>query len=320
MSSENTKSYQRLATIMASDFSDGGEKAIAEQLAKLPTPGNDWQNNPPPEFPMPWASAWGQDEYGLWCGFSIEGVVQRMRWIPPGEFWMGSPENEADRDSDEIRHRVKLTKGYWLAETACCQALWQAVQKNPSKFKEDDLPVENINWMEMDIVEFCEKLNKLFPELNARLPSEAEWEYACRAGTDTVFWWGDQLSTNLANYNGNHPYNNGAKGEHRNKTLSVNSFFANPWGLYQVHGNVLEWCNDWFGEYAVEQLNINPIGKHGLGCVLRGGSWFCDGLWLRAAFRHGYLPDLRSRDLGFRLAAGSQAGGAEAGASPFGKR
>jgi formylglycine-generating enzyme required for sulfatase activity len=151
---------------------------------------------------MPWASHWGQDPFGLWCGFSLGDLLQRMRWIPSGKFWMGSPDEEPERFDNETRHRAILSQGYWLAETTCTQAFWREVMgKDPSQFKGDDLPVEQVSWEEVQ--SFCTRLNERLPGLQARLPSEAEWEYACRAGTETPFWWGDELSTDLANYDGN---------------------------------------------------------------------------------------------------------------------
>jgi formylglycine-generating enzyme required for sulfatase activity len=256
---------------------------------------------------MPWATHWGQDAFGLWCGFTLGETVQRMRWIPPGEFRMGSPRDEPERGENEILHRVVLTRGFWLAETACPQALWRAVTgEDPSRFEGEDLPVERVSWE--DVQGFCRRLNERVPGLGARLPSEAEWEYACRAGTGTPFWWGERLSPELANYDGNAPYAGGPKGESREKTLAVKSFEPNPWGLYQMHGNVWEWCGDWFGAYP-EGEAVDPTGP-GLGeyRVVRGGGWVGGGRGLRAAYRSLVLP--AGADLGFRLAAGPRPGGA----------
>ncbi|NOZ53456.1 MAG: formylglycine-generating enzyme family protein [Gammaproteobacteria bacterium] len=235
-----------------------------------------------------------------------------MRWIPPGEFLMGSPEGEPEREDNEFRHRVLITRGYWLAETACNQALWQAVMgKNLSKFKGGDLPVENVSWDDVKL--FCKKLNQELPGFQARLPSEVEWEYACRAGTQAPFWWGNELTPELANYDGNSPYNNGAKGEYRKRTMPVNSFESNPWGLYQVHGNVWEWCEDRYeSDYRAAEPSVDPTGAdRGPYRVVRGGGWFGGGGALRAAFRAHFEPDWRYDFLGFRLAAGPLPGGAE---------
>lgn len=259
----------------------------------------------PPEFPSAWATAWGQDPYGYWQAFSINKVQQVMRWIPPGSFQMGSPEDEADRRDNETLHPVTLTQGYWLADTACTQNLWLAVMgENPSDFKENlNNPVNQISWNECQ--QFFEKANEQLPDgFNLCFPTEAEWEYACRANTQTVFSWGNSLSTEQANYEGNYPYDNGEKGEYRERVVDVLQFQVNPWGLYQMHGNVLEWCSDWLGEYVIED-NVDPQGaSKGLNRVLRGGCWFNDGRDLRSADRIARVPDNRYRNMGFRLAGG----------------
>jgi len=257
----------------------------------------------PEVFPDTWASAWGEDEIGLWCAVTVKGVAQRLRWIEPGTFLMGSPEEELERDDDETQHRVTLTRGYWLAETACSQAFWEAVTgENPSHFRGDDLPIEQVSWE--DVGSFLETLNGLRPGLGARLPTEAEWEYACRAGTTTPFSFGDQITTDQVNYDGNAPYAGGVKGKYRAKTVPVTDLPANAWGLYQMHGNVWEWCSDWFGKYPAEAMT-NPVGPDtGAYRVVRGGSWIYDARIARAAGRVAVHPSLRSPDLGFRFARG----------------
>ena len=151
-----------------------------------------------------WASYVGRDEYGLFAMVSVGEPIPvsfRMRWIPPGTFWMGSPEGEEGRDDDEVRHRVRLTEGYWLGETPCTQELWKAVNgDNPSEFNGDEHPVEQVSWD--DTQTFLQKLNALRPGLDAGLPTEAQWEYACRAGTqearygelEAVAWYGRNAS------------------------------------------------------------------------------------------------------------------------------
>ena len=310
MSSQATKLRRFLATLENRD--DASARLTRQIVANLPEPGSPWPQNPPPEFPMPWAIHWGEDIYGLWCAFTVENVVQKMRWIPPGEFWMGSPGGEAERDEKQERlHRVKITMGFWLAETACTQALWQAVMGgNPSHFKGEIKPVEQLSWH--DVGKFCERLNERHPAMLARCPTEAEWEYACRAGTDSAFWWGQALTVELANYNGNAPYDKGPKGEDRGKTFDVAAFLANPWGLYQMHGNVWEWCEDVFNAYHDEALRVDPlVHRRGAERVMRGGSWIDGGGWLRAACRVAVRPDWVYRALGFRLAAGPRPGGAK---------
>ena len=277
---------------------------------------------------LPEGAVLGKDKYGAYADINLNlGLIKRMvkgqvtlrmRWIPPGEFHMGSPEDEAEREEGEVLHRVLITRGYWLAETACTQQLWQAViNKNPSRFKGEDLPVDSVSWN--DVQDFCRRLNKHEPHFLARLPSEAEWEYACRASTTTPFWWGERLSTEQANYDGSRPYDKGEKGEYRRRTLATKSFNANPWGLYQVHGNVWEWCQDWHGGYEQKQWTLDPGGvERGARRVLRGGGWIGSGRWLRAACRNADLP-VRPvwvfDGQGFRLAAGGVGiGGRQGGA------
>jgi sulfatase modifying factor 1 len=261
----------------------------------------------PSLFPEPWASGWGQDRYGLWQSFTLDGVTQILRWIPPGEFLMGSPETEAERESfgnDETQHPVCLTRGFWLADTACTQALWRAVLgEGPSGFEGGELPVENVSWE--DVAErFLPALNDRIPGLAPALPTEAQWEYACRAGTTTPFWFGDNISPEQVNYDGNYPYGGGAKGEYRKRTVEVKALPANDWGLYEMHGNVWEWCADWLGEYPREAV-VDPEGPEtGRGRVLRGGSWFNAGGSCRSADRIGHDPGNRG-GIGFRLSRGS---------------
>ena len=273
------------------------------KVRSSPVSGSPWRRAPPPLFPTSWASSFGQDLFGLWCGFEISGVEQRLRWIPPGEFLMGSPEVEPERNTDEILHHVTLIEGYWLAETACTQALWKAVMGyNPSKFKGADRPVEKVSWK--DIKKFIEELNKKVRGLQSQLPTEAQWEYAARAGSQTPFWWGSTLSPEQANYDGKFPYDGGDRGQYRTETVPVKEFAPNPWGLYQVHGNVWEWCEDWYGEYTPEAV-VNPRGaESGGGRVYRGGGWNDSGWGLRAAYRVILVPVYRFSNLGFRLCAG----------------
>ena len=166
----------------------------------------------PGEGPPPlWASDSGKDVTGAWAEFTVLGnngmsATQRMRWIPPGSFLMGSPETEAGRDNDEKQHEVTIEEGFWLADTACTQALWEAVMKsNPSFFKGSNLPVENVSWN--DAQAFMAELNRRIPGLGLSLPTEAQWEYACRAGTTTAFSFGDNLTDEQANQKGGYTPN-----------------------------------------------------------------------------------------------------------------
>lgn len=265
--------------------------------------------NFPYPFPTAWASAWGEDAFGLWVKLDLpnSSVTQIFRWIEPGTFLMGSPKSEPEREpidkGSERQHEVSLS-GYWLADTACSQAFWEAVMgSNPASFKENpDNPVEQVSWN--DTQAFIAELNRLVPGLQACLPTEAQWEYACRAGTTTPFSFGDNITPEKVNYNGEYPYADGEKGLNREKTVPVKSLPPNAWGLYEMHGNVWEWCRDRYGEYPTEAV-LDPMGpSEGVGRVLRGGSWLGSGRYARSAFRFLYEPDFRNYYFGFRLALG----------------
>jgi sulfatase modifying factor 1 len=271
----------------------------------------------PSEFPPEWASAWGEDAYGRYAEIQVQGITQRFRWIVPGTFWMGSPEDEAGREDSEAIHPVTLSQGFWLADSTVAQGLFEAVMgTNPSRFTDDArLPVETVSWD--DAIAFCAALNRRVPGLEAGLPSEAQWEYACRAGTPTTrpFSFGDTITPEQVNYNGNYPYGNGKKGLYRERTVPVGSLPPNAWGLHEMHGNLWEWCSDWFGPYSVNTRD--PEGPaEGSSRVLRGGSWIGSAVGARSAQRGAIDPGSRGGGVGFRLAPGRWgAGPAERGES-----
>jgi len=278
----------------------------------------------PDEFPEPWASDWGEDEYGLWMGFTYKGVKQLFRWIEPGTFMMGSPKDEPERYEDETQHAVTISQGFWLADCTVTQALWQAAMgTNPSRFKGENLPVENLSWL--DVQAFIDKMNAMKPELKLCLPTEVQWEYACRAGTDTTFVFGDNITTDQVNFNGNYPYDDAAMGEYREKNVTVKTLPPNPWGLYEMHGNVWEWCQDCADVDKIGSITdpkklisgvssvLRGVTRSGMRSdsfsgaphrVLRGGSWFDRGRRSRSADRGACDPALRDGSPGFRLARG----------------
>jgi formylglycine-generating enzyme required for sulfatase activity len=222
--------------------------------------------------------------------------------IPSSSFMMGSPMSEKDRKEDEIQHRVTLSKDFYLGKYEVTQAQWQAVMGgNPSKFKGDNLPVETVSWD--DAQEFIKKLNAK-GEGTYRLPTEAEWEYAARGGKDgEVFGIGDgkNLSSNQANFDGNTPYGNAAKGKYLGKTVDVGSYQVNGFGLYDMQGNVWEWCADWYGAYPDGNVTDPKGADSGSIRVFRGGGWSMNGSDLRSAFRNWWTPSYRIDSLGFRL-------------------
>jgi formylglycine-generating enzyme required for sulfatase activity len=223
----------------------------------------------------------------------------KFAWCPPGTFWMGSPLGEEGRGDDEIQHRVTLTRGYWLGTHPVTQAQWRAVMGwKRSSFEGDTLPVESVSWDHC--LEFINMLGQKTGK-RFRLPSEAEWEYACRAGTATPFHFGETISTDQANYDGDFTYGQGKKGVYRERTTPVGSFPADAWGLFDMHGNVFEWCQDWYGPYPSSDI-IDPQGdNNGTARVLRGGSWYYGPRLCRSAFRFWLVPSHRYHYFGFRV-------------------
>jgi formylglycine-generating enzyme required for sulfatase activity len=254
---------------------------------------------------------------GLSAGTLVIITAPDLIRIEGGTFTMGSPSNEPGRDNDEVQHQVTLS-AFYMGKYQITQAEYQYVMEtNPSSFKGSTLPVEGVSWY--DVAEYCNRLSQregLTPAYtingtnvtcnwNAngyRLPTEAEWEYACRAGTTTPFSTGNNITSDQANYDGNYPYNNNATGIYRKRTTVVGSFAPNPWGLYDMHGNVWEWCWDWYGSYS-SGAQTNPSGPvSGDDRVIRGGSWSDGGQDLRSSFRIGNGQSSRSSDVGFRMA------------------
>jgi formylglycine-generating enzyme required for sulfatase activity len=221
--------------------------------------------------------------------------------IKAGKFMMGSPDSEPGRFDDEILHEVELTKDYYMQTTEVTQGQWQAVMgNNPSYFKScgSDCPVETVSWN--DAQAFIQKLNQL-GQGDFRLPTEAEWEYAARAGTTTPFAFGNCLSTDAANYDGNYPLADCPKGVYRSTTVTVGSLQSNLWKLYDMHGNVYEWCSDWYAPYSSTAV-VDPVGPdEGSYRVIRGGSWNGNARYCRSARRNLGSPGDTSNYLGFRL-------------------
>jgi sulfatase modifying factor 1 len=230
----------------------------------------------------------------------INSIGMKFVWIPPGTFMMGSPKEERERVINEIQHKVTLTKGFYMGVHTVTQEQWTEIMgNNPSGFKgEENLPVEVVSWN--DCQEFVRKLREM-DKKPYRLPTEAEWEYACRAGTTTPFHFGETISADQANYHGDFTYGNGKKGAYRKKSTPVGSFSANAFGLYDMHGNVLQWCQDWYGEYPQKDI-IDPRGPDtGTHRVVRGGSWHYGPGICRSAYRFKNGPGDRYSNFGFRV-------------------
>jgi formylglycine-generating enzyme required for sulfatase activity len=233
------------------------------------------------------------------------GVTMAFVWIEPGTFVMGSPRNEIGRHNDEHEHTVRLTKGFWMGKHEVTQEQWrQLMTNNPSYFSKsgDKAPVDQMSWIHCQ--EFLRRLNALpGNEIGAfRLPTEAEWEYACRAGTTTAYHYGEVLNPTDANC---WEYRFAAeKGRPRKpQTIEVGSFKPNAWGLYDMHGSLWEWCADWYGRYPTQTV-VNPKGpERGKLRVVRGGSWRWPALGCRSATRNKRKPGYAHNHHGVRVAA-----------------
>jgi formylglycine-generating enzyme required for sulfatase activity len=241
------------------------------------------------------------------------GVPLLLVRIPAGRFVMGSPPGELERSNVEGPQREVRLAEFWMGQTPITQAQWRVVagwpkverelKADPSRFKGPDRPVESVSWE--DAMEFCRRLSQ-HTGRTYTMPSEAQWEYACRAGTATPFAFGETITTELANYNGNYTFDTGPKGIFRKQSTDVASFVANAWGLHDMHGNVWEWCLDHWHESFVGAPSdgtawLNSKYQSGSNRLLRGGSWVDFPRDCRSAFRVHYEPDYVYGFVGFRV-------------------
>lgn len=260
-----------------------------------------WKSGRPPA----WAKDWGRDQYGSWVSFEVAAskdtddrkkaspITQRMRWIPPGRFLMGSPRTKDLHFSNEGPQReVTLTQGFWMFETPVTQELWMAVMdRNPSKFSGSRHPVENVSWNECQ--DFVRQLNNLIAGLNLSLPRDAQRDYACRAGTQTVYSFGDD-SARLGDFAWY--YQNS-----EDKTHPVATKLPNPWGLFDMHGNVRDWCRDDWYKWNQEHSVVDPFGRcTGSLPVYRGGCYSSHEGDASSAYRNCDTSGNRSWHIGFR--------------------
>jgi formylglycine-generating enzyme len=241
----------------------------------------------------------------------IGGVA--LCWCPVGRFTMGSPRSEPEWRPGEDQVQVTLSKGFWMAKFETTQGQWKRVMgKLPGPLtaelpEGDDLPVGNVNFAEAE--HFCAKLTELARRdgkmpatLEFRLPTEAQWEYACRAGTTTATAFGDKLSSRQANFKGK-PYNGAEPGPSLGRAVKVGSYPANAWGLHDMHGNTFEWCRDWYHPKLPGGVDPDLYAQPATSRVRRGGAWTDEGWPCRSAFRLRFEPERRYDHIGFRVVA-----------------
>jgi len=266
--------------VHASDLDLGNPLEATDQMRRFLIAFLSWKK-------IPINPNWFKDLVQPSFTINLENAALKMAWVSLGVFSMGSPPTEQGRSDDEVQHKVAITEGFWLGETPVTQSQWQAVMgDNPSRFKGANRPVEYISWE--DAQRFIAALNEREGREVYRLPTEAEWEYACRAGT-TGPYAGDLNDMGW--------YDENSGGE----TRDVAQKQPNAWGLYDMHGNVWEWCSDWYGAYS-GQDETDPRGpSSGSFRVVRGGSWSHWAGYCRSAFRDGSGPGYRGDGLGFRL-------------------
>ena len=260
----------------------------------------------------------GESFLGARAGEEREVGGVRLCWCPPGHFQMGSPPDEPERNSDEAQADVTITRGFWAGKFEVTQGQWKRVAgafpEGSAAGKGDDFPVHSVNYAEAG--EFCRKLTdaarasgELPADWEFSLPTEAQWEYACRAGTTTATSFGNSLSSKQANFAGK-PYNGAEAGPSLNRAARVGSYPANPWGLHDFYGNVYEWCRDWYHaklpggadpDLSSRQGTMNRDGTFSR--VRRGGGFPDDGRPCRSASRLRFEPERRSDHIGFRVVA-----------------
>ena len=246
-------------------------------------------------IPFDWIE-FANREAGTLNTLTIKEIEYRFRWCPAGEFMMGSPTYEEGRNNDEQQHKVRLTNGFWIMETEVTQEMWESVMDdNPSFFKDPHFPVERVSWH--DCQKFIMRLNaEGHPPFGLvfALPTEAQWEYACRAGTTSAFSFGDTIDGAQSNVMGFYPKDAPKTERDLGQTSDVKKYPPNPWGLYDMHGNVWEWCHDRYGSFKFDEdvVLADPEGAFlGEKRVLRGGAWNYGAESSRSAAREARHPE-----------------------------
>jgi len=229
-------------------------------------------------------------------------ATMKLVLVPAGKFTMGGPASEKDSANEGPQHEVTISKPFYMGATEVTQAQYEAIMgKNPGSFKGPQNPVESVSWN--DAVEFCKALSKKTGK-TVTLPTEAQWEYACRAGSKTRFCYGDDPdNTTIGDYAW-------YSANSESKTHPVGQKKPNDWGLYDMHGNVWEWCSDWFTDSYAKASNVDPTGPDsGKAPVVRGGGCINNPLYCRSSFRYGMNPDFRDFAIGFRVSVDSGGAG-----------
>lgn len=254
----------------------------------------------------PATAALGSGFEALGSEVGVAGLPKRVRHqatgtvlvlIAPGRFTMGTPPSERERDGDETQREMEVEDAFYLGETEVTVGLWKQIMgPELASDQADELPIGRVSWHLAQ--EFIMRMNQA-GETGWRLPTEVEWEYACRAGTSTPFSFGSNITPAQANYRGDRPYANGERGVSRDEPVAVRSLPPNPWGLYEMHGNLWEWCED---RYVIDPVRDWPEQTRGAPRVMRGGAFTSFGKQLRSGYRDGYAPSSSGEKYGFRLA------------------
>ena len=301
------KAIQDAAWTVVSTHTLAGVRRVSSRADNHPSSGSPARSRP---------TTGQQSVVGVNAGDEREISGVKLCWCPPGRFLMGSPPDESERRPDETQVEVKLNRGFWIGKCEVTQGQWKRVVGRFPGLQPtgegDDFPVVEVSHTEAEgfcrtLTEQARKAGDLPNEWEFRLPTEAQWEYACRAGTTTATAFGDKLSSRHANFQGR-SYNGAEQGPSRKRAAQVGSYPPNPWGVHDMHGNVFEWCRDWYHRQLpggddpdLSSMKGTSNRDASFSRVRRGGAWCDDGWPCRSAFRLRFEPERRSDHIGFRV-------------------